>query len=567
MKVRLSATPNDSLMPILARISVVALFALALIAASIAKGAKGTIPAEATAPLSDDSKAITVVSAIPPDSLDPQVGFTPRSREADWLVYTPLLTYRHVSGVGGGTLIPGLATALPSISADGRTYELTLRKGLEYSNGATVKASDFTHSIERALQLKFPGSLSYTNNIEGAAAFAAGEASGISGIVADDTTGRITIRLRQPFGGFANLLALPSSGLVPSSTPIKNLAATPPVGVGPYMITRVEANGGYTLKRNPKFRGFDIPGIPVGQTNTIKVSIVPNTTIETEQVLANQADVFDSGDVVPPALRPRVDAEASDRFSTVPSLSTFYFFLNTTLAPFNNLQARQAVETALDRSKLADLSGGFLTTNCYLLPEGMIGHPTAPCPYGETPDIAKARRLVEESGTAGTPVTVWSPEANPRQLFANYFTDMLNQIGFEATQRIVPDPQYFATIGNAANTPQTGFASGFASSPNPSGFYTLLDARSITPTANRNLSNVNDPFIQEQLLPLNEVPATQLESVAGQWQALDTYVANQAYLAPFGQMIQPKFLSSRMDYDREVIHVLVGNDFSTLRLK
>ena len=35
-----------------------------------------------------------------PDYLDPQLGYTTKSAEADWIAYTPLLTYRHK---GGGT--------------------------------------------------------------------------------------------------------------------------------------------------------------------------------------------------------------------------------------------------------------------------------------------------------------------------------------------------------------------------------------------------------------------------------------------------------------------------------
>ena len=49
-------------------------------------------------------------------------------------------------------MIPGLAKALPKISDGGKTYTLFLRKGLKYSDGTPVKASDFTYAVERALQ-------------------------------------------------------------------------------------------------------------------------------------------------------------------------------------------------------------------------------------------------------------------------------------------------------------------------------------------------------------------------------------------------------------------------------
>ena len=41
-------------------------------------------------------------------------------------------------------MIPGLAESLPKITNGGKTYTLILRKGLKYSDGTPVKASDFT---------------------------------------------------------------------------------------------------------------------------------------------------------------------------------------------------------------------------------------------------------------------------------------------------------------------------------------------------------------------------------------------------------------------------------------
>jgi len=57
--------------------------------------------------------------------------------------YIPLLTYRHAGGRAGSEVIPGLARCLPRIIDHGRTYVLYLRKGLLYSNGEPVRASDF----------------------------------------------------------------------------------------------------------------------------------------------------------------------------------------------------------------------------------------------------------------------------------------------------------------------------------------------------------------------------------------------------------------------------------------
>ncbi len=195
---------------------------------------------------------INVLSGTAPDNLDPQVGYTTQAAEADWLVYTPLVTYKHVAGKDGGSLIPGLAAALPTVSADGKTYTATLRTGLKFSDGKPVKASDFKYTIERAIKTPWGGKSFYTSNIVGAAEYDKGKAKDISGITVDDASGKITIKLVAAYGAFDNILALPSSGLVPTGTPMKPLPNNPPAGAGEYMFAGVSANRGYTLKKNPQ---------------------------------------------------------------------------------------------------------------------------------------------------------------------------------------------------------------------------------------------------------------------------------------------------------------------------
>src|SRR3954449_10045186 len=85
----------------------------------------------------------TVLIGTAPDFLDPGQGYTTQSAEATWISYIGLLTYKHASGQAGTALIPGLAESLPQVSKDGKTYKLKLRKGLVFSNGKPVKASDF----------------------------------------------------------------------------------------------------------------------------------------------------------------------------------------------------------------------------------------------------------------------------------------------------------------------------------------------------------------------------------------------------------------------------------------
>lgn len=533
---------------------------LALIAGVSACGSSST---------SKSGGTVTVLMGTAPDSLDPGLGALTQSYEATWIAYTGLVTYAHASGEAGTKLIPGLAESLPAVSADGKTYTFTLRKGLVYSNGAPVKASDFSHTIERAIKLGWGNKSFLTENIAGGETFDKGKASSISGIETDDATGKIAIKLVAPYGPLLNVLAFPAAGLVPSSTPMKSLPNNPPPGVGPYEISSVVPNKSFSLVRNPHFSSATIPGVPAGHVD-VNVKIASNNQSEAEQVLAGTADVFDYNDTIPPTLLSQVESQASGRYAKEPTVSGEYFFLNTKSKPFDNPLVREAVNYALDRRALQRLDSGMLEPACFFLPVGMPGHPTGTCPYGDpnaAPNISKAKELVRQSGLGGTAVTVWGQSRSPHKEFVDYYASVLNAIGLKATEKIVADAQYYATVGNLSTGAQTGWLSFSQDFPNPVDFYQLLNAKSIQPKENHNLSQVNDPHIQSELASLGPIPSSRLDSVVSRWQALDQYTAQKAYLAVFGYDEVPKFFSNRIDFGAAIFHPVYGDDWSSLQLK
>lgn len=518
---------------------------------------------------SSGSGPVSVLMGTAPDSLDPGLGATTQSYEATWISYTGLVTYAHASGEAGTKLIAGVAQSLPTVTDGGKTYTFTLRKGLVYSNGTPVKASDFAYTIERAVKLGWSNESFLTENIVGGEAFEKGKASSISGIQTNNSTGTIAIKLVAPYGPFLNVLAFPAAGLVPSGTPMKSLTNSPPPGVGPYEIENVVPNKSFAMVRNPYWSKEAIPGIPAGHAN-VDVSIISNNQSEAEQVLDNSADVFDYNDTVPPTLISQVESQAKGRYAKEPTVSGEYFFMNTKEAPFNNALVREAVNYGLDRQALERLDSGMLEPACFFLPLGMPGHPTAKCPYGEptaAPNLAKAKELVRQSGLAGTSVTVWGGSRAPHKEFVDYYASMLNAIGFKASEKIVADAQYYSTVGNVSNKAQTGWLSYSQDFPNPIDFYQLLDAHSIQPTENHNLSQVDDPHIQSELASLGPVPSSQLSSVVGRWQALDEYTAQKAYMAVFGYDEAPKFFSDKINFGAAIFHPVYGNDWSSLEEK
>ncbi|HEX2162207.1 MAG TPA: ABC transporter substrate-binding protein [Thermoleophilaceae bacterium] len=510
--------------------------------------------------------AITIAQGSQPDALDPALAYTSNSWEPLWLVYTPPLTYRRAEGVEGAELIPGAAEALPDVSADGKTYSFTIRKGLKYSDGTPVKASDFEHAIKRVLNLESGGSYLF-EGIDGATEYVeAGEAGGdIAGIEANDRTGEVTVRLTAPDGSFNNALATTFAGLVPASTPFENQTQSPPPGVGPYAITESTPNRQFVME---KVEGFDIPGIPQGNLDTITTKIVKSSSRQAQDVIDGELDYMQ--DAPPTDLTAEIKARYSDRYKEWPTLSTNYFFLNQSLPPFDDEQVREAVNVALDSTAIARLFGGRLAPTCNLIPPGIPGQAELdPCPFGDPNgpgDIRRAKQLVEQAGATGDQVTVYANNDTNRPQIGEYYTALLNDIGLDAELRVIDGAVYFNTIGKESTKAQTGLASWYADFPHPASFMQQLDGTTIQPTNNTNFGYVDDPVINRGVAELSQEPDA--IEVADRWAELERRAIERSYVAPYGSEELTTFLSERMDAENcSLVHPLYGNDYSSFCLK
>lgn len=522
--------------------------------------------------------AITMAQAAQPDFLDPALSYTTHGTEPMWMVYTPLVTYKREEGDAGSELMPGLAEELPKISADGKTYELTLRKGLRYSDGKPVKASDFEHTIKRILNLE-SGGTSYYDEIEGADAYLSGgnPEADISGIETNDKTGTITIRLTGPDAAFSNALAMNFAGIVPGDTPFENMTKDPAPGVGPYMFTKSVPNREFVLEKNPRFSDSTVPGVPEAKIETITTKIVPSVIQETQDVIDNKLDFMQE----PPAtdLKAEIlerfgpDGSEEQRFQEFPTLSTYYFFLNTRVPPFDDEKVREAVNIGVDKAGLARLYAGEMVPGCSFLPPRMPGYTEAidlsECPWGdpsEPPDVERAKQLIREAGAEGAEVTVWGDDVETTPKVTQAYADMLNEIGLDAEPKIVSGAVYFQTIGNQKTEAQTGFLNFFADFPHPLNFFFIMEGDTIQPTNNQNISNVDDKRIDEEVAELRE--ETDLEAARGRWEELNDYVVEKAYIVPFGHRKLTTFVSERIDFENcTVVSPIYYNDYSQLCLK
>ncbi|MBW3607267.1 MAG: ABC transporter substrate-binding protein [Actinobacteria bacterium] len=502
-----------------------------------------------------------------PDYLDPALSYTQEGWQSMWTVYTPLLTYKHAEGAEGATVVPGLAEAMPDISHDGRVYKLRLREGLTYSDGTDVKASDFEHTIKRVLNLQSGGS-SFYQSIEGAEKYIDDGRAGadISGIETSDETRDITITLTEPDERLPYILAMNFAAVVPGDTPFENQTKNPPPGVGPYKFDNVRINRGYDLVKVP---AFDVPDQATGKLDTINVEVVKNRRRQTQDTIQNKIDYMHD----PPApdqLREVRARYTGTRYAEFVTNSTYYYFLNHDVAPFDNAEAREAVNIAIDKRSLARLFGGLLEPGCNFLPPGMKGYEKIePCPWGDptaAPDVAKARQLVESSGTAGQAVTVFGNDEPEPKALAEYLSDVLNDIGYKARPRIIEASVYPATIGNHKTRAQAGFANWFQDFPHPGNFMFLVDGDSIQPTNNQNFGNVNDPEINEILDAASR--NADIEEVADDYARADRLTVEGAHVAAYGHRELTVFYSDRIDFENCTSwHPVYNLDLTQLCLK
>ena len=547
------------LRPLGASLACAAVVALAACSSSSSTASSGSTPASST----QNGGTITIAAGTPPLSADQALDFTSQGNELYSVVNTALLTFkRGVSGSAGSTIIPGLAKALPTVSNGGKTYTFYLRSGLHYSNGTPIKASDETYALERDLKVPWQAASFVSGYIVGAQAYADGKAKTISGITTDDATGKITVNLIAPFGPIEDIFALPGTAPVPQTTPMKNLANTGTIGDGPYMWGSITPNESYTLVKNPK---FDIPGLPTGHADTIIYKVNSNVTANAEAVLDNTADVFDPGDTLPASLLSQIQSTAKDRYQAIPSNSSYYWWFNVDEKPFNNLYARQAVLAALDDSALSRLDSGFLTPDCHLIPPGITGGSSgSSCPYhaaDAAPNMTEAKALMAKSGMVGQAVTVYGEERSPRKQWLDYYTSVLNSLGFKATEKVVNSSVYFTTIGAASLKPQTGFGDWIQDFPNPWDFMQLFAGNA---GSSLNYGYVNDAHYNSTL---NTLFQDQPQNVVSQWTALDNYAVSQGYYAAFGHEQIAKFYSSRLNFNAGVMSTEYETDLTSLELK
>lgn len=144
---------------------------------------------------------------------------------------------------------------------EGKTYEMTLKSNLKWSDGEPITIDDVRFSIETALKASLLNGIFPVNflKIEGATEFKEGKAEHISGLIFDGN--KITIKLVEPVGIFAQVLGqftlVPKHSLE-NENPVEihnNAFWTKPVTNGMYMVDHISPGNYIELVKNPYYEG------------------------------------------------------------------------------------------------------------------------------------------------------------------------------------------------------------------------------------------------------------------------------------------------------------------------
>ncbi len=474
-------------------------------------------------------------------------------------VYDGLVAFRKAGGARWDTLVPDLAVTLPRPVDGGRTYTFTLRRGIRYSTGVTVRASDFRRGIQR--QLSFGDVPGYFEGVLGApACFRNPRRCDLSaGILTDDAAGTVTFRLSQADPDFLYKLALLMAAPAPPGAADHLMDRAPFLpGTGPYMISRYRPDSSLTLVRNPGFSQWSYAAQPVGYPDVIRFEQMAGPRQQESAVADGRADVVDiTLNGLP--YRPLAIRYPTRVHSSIELFTTF-LFLNTRQPPFTSLKARQALSYAIDRARMIQLLGfdspGQAAPTCQVLPAGSPSY-QAYCPYTagpqdggwHGPDLATAARLARESGTTQVPVTVWNNQTDFGKPAGAYLVQVLRQLGYQATVRNVSLDQYHAAIHNSSRKIQLGIAGWEADLPTASDFFLPdLTCRSLyqDPASTANVAGFCDP--QADRLAGQAQAAQQTDPADGRklWAKLDRLVTDQAPWVPILNASSTVFVSARV---------------------
>ena len=284
-----------------------------------------------------------------------------------------------------------LITDFPTISEDGKTYSFELKKGVKFTNGTELHASDVKFTFERMFTPATGAkSTAYFNMIVGAKDMLAGNATELSGIQIQDDY-HFTIELEYPYAPFLKNLGTSYADIFPEDACTAagqswgvdaNL-----VGTGPYKMASNDPNTECVLVKNEDYHG--------GSVNLDELHFVFINDVGTKLLAYENGDV-DVCDLAASKLS-EYKNNFADQITAYHPLGTCFISLNLANDNTKDVKVRQAVSLAINREELVQyvLDGAGIPANTYLNP-AIPGHDDSKSVYEY--NVEKAKSLLAEAG-------------------------------------------------------------------------------------------------------------------------------------------------------------------------
>ncbi len=306
-----------------------------------------------------------------------------------------------------------------------------------------------------------------------------------------------------------------------------------------------------------------MPQLPSGHVDRIEVDVLRNETTQVDDVENGTYDWMENS----PPLNRYAGVKSKyegTQFRVEPQINVYYFWMNTTRAPFSDPEVRKAVNYAVDAEALQRIYAGQMEPSQQILPRGMPGHEKFELyPH----DLPKAKRMIAAADPADRQVAVWTNDEGPSREAAEYYEDVLKQIGLEPTLKVINADNYFTIVSNTS-TPEldTGWGNWFEDYPHPNDFFQpLLSGESIAPTGNSNWAQIDDPKLNAEIARLGREPLGPRQE--REYAQLDRSFMEQAPWAPYGTLTVATFVSSSIDLEKVIFNPTFGQDLTSFQFK
>ncbi|MGE0315838.1 MAG: ABC transporter substrate-binding protein [Lautropia sp.] len=338
-------------------------------------------------------------------------------------VFEPLYTFDASSN-----LVPMLAEAMPTVSADGRHYRIPLRADVKLHNGRNLDADDVVASLKRWMEVS-PRGKSVSAQVESLVA----KDPRVVEIVLKGAYAPLLAQLAMP-SGMAAIMAKESL-----AQPLKEY-----VGTGPYRFkerrpdqyvlltrfdaysARTEAPSGYAGKRTATME--ELRFVPV-----------PNANTRVEGALAGQ---FHYVDLLPIESLGRLEkAQGKVVPLLTPSFGFPYLVFNTQAGSMSQQAVRQAAQTALGPAEM--LAAGFGDPRSFIaegnhFPKGTPFYSAAGTDHYNLRDAQKAKAQAGQAGYKGEAVRILtSRQYDFHYNMALIMAEQLKRAGFKAELNVV----------------------------------------------------------------------------------------------------------------------------------